>query len=429
MKFVAQLFSKIYNNDKKLIFFIFFLAIFSSLFFLFFLKNIGPTGHQVPNTDYLVRYEPIANSILEGRGITLDGQVHPEWAPGFSVILAGLFTISNFTGIARLDLIVILNIILSAASACLLFLSAKELFGKKIGFISSFLWLTYPFNLWFLKNPNSEVPFLTFLYFGILFLVISLKKNNLKLIFLTGFMFGLASLIRLPALFFSVFLAGFLLFILKKFSLRRRVIFVLILLLGNFFAFLPWGVYSSVNKSGSVPVSDLSSEGLLVGYTFLLGSDNGGEKIALSPETREALEELKINTAEGGNSLAVLAGAFKKHPAIYFHLTLLRIVRAWYATGMMWWEQKILLVQSFYILSAVLGLIFAVKKHKDKITGVFLILGIIIYFWAMSSLTIPILRYLIPAMPLVIVLSAIFLDFLLDKFNVYGKICFDNHSL
>ena len=60
-------------------------------------------------------------------------------------------------------------------------------------------------------------------------------------------------------------------------------------------------------------------------------------------------------------------------------------------------------------------MIYAIKKYKDKIEYIILFFGIIIYFWAMSFLAIPILRYVIPAMPFVIIFSAAGVSFILIK--------------
>jgi 4-amino-4-deoxy-L-arabinose transferase-like glycosyltransferase len=310
--------------------------------------------------------------------------------------------------------------------ACLLFFTVKEIFNKKIALLASFMWMTYPFNLWFIKSPNSEVPFLPFLYLGIFLLILSLKRDNLKIIFLSGFALGISFLIRLPAIFFAAFLSFLIFFLLKKISFKRKFLLAVILLAGNFFAILPWGIYSFSNNGGFIPVSSLASAGFSEGFTFLLGTDRRG--IPLSKETREALAELK-ERPQSGNGNKALIEAFKNKPAIFLKLTWLRMARAWYATGMMWWENVIIAIQIFYLSLALSGIFYAYKRYREKINYLILLFGIIIYFWAMSFLTIPILRYVIPVMPLVIVFSAVFLDSLMSKFNLYGKIGFNNNSL
>lgn len=418
---IFNFFVRIYNNQKRLIAFIFISSVLFSLIFLIFLKNIGPVEHQIPGTDYFVRYEPMADNIIQGKGITIGGRVDPGYAPGFSIILAGIFVLSNLLGLARLDMIVLMNVILTAILACVLFFIAKEIFDKKIATIASAVWMAYPFNLWFLKNPNSEIPFLLILYSGIFLLILALKRrNDLKFVFLSGFALGASSLVRLPALFFSFFLALLIFFLFKKKSLKIKFLLAIILLSGNFLAILPWGVYSFSNNGGFIPVSNLASEGFSAGFTFLLGTDRGG--ISLSKETREALEELKERSqSENGNK--ALIEAFKNKPEIFLKLTWLRMARAWYATGMMWWENVIMAVQLFYLVLAAAGIIYAYNRYKEKIKYLILLLGIIIYFWAMSFLTIPILRYTIPAMPLVIIFLAVALD------AFYGKFSFYNNSL
>ena len=116
MSTIFNFFLKVYSNQRLFLIFIFFLSFAFSISFLLFLGNIGPVQHAVPPGDYLIHYEPAAEGILRGQGIPI------EWnfAPGYPILLSGIFGLARLIGIDRLDLIVVFNIILTAISVCLL---------------------------------------------------------------------------------------------------------------------------------------------------------------------------------------------------------------------------------------------------------------------------------------------------------------------
>jgi len=163
MNTILTVLFKIYNNKKLLLVSIFVVSLFFSLIFLVCFKNIGPEEHNIPNTDYLACYGPFAESILQGQFVYINKYQQICSPPGYPIILAGVFSLSRLLGMDKILLITIFNIFMVAGAACFLFLIAELIFKKKIALFASFLWMTYPFNVWFIKNPQTEVPFILFL--------------------------------------------------------------------------------------------------------------------------------------------------------------------------------------------------------------------------------------------------------------------------
>ena len=416
MDLILNFAKKIYGNNKKLLAAIFILSLFCSLIFLLFLKNIGPVQHRIPGSDYLAYYEPMAYSIIRGEGITLDGKVLPWIAPGWPVILSVIFSLSGLTGIDRLFLIVVFNVMATALACCLLFFIAKEIFSKRVASISAFLWMTYPFNLWFLKNPNTEVPFIP-LFFGAVFLcLLAIKQRSIRFIFLSGIFFGLASLTRLIALFFPIFLALLIFFILTKEKKKTKIILATALLAGYFLTLLPWGIYTSLKEGTVIPVSDLKNNGIY--YGIILMETPGGDSgtLNLSPDVLALIGRLKNENPRGN---VMLSGFFLKemlnNPSGFFKLVWLKLSRPWYATSKIWWEGKILAVQLFYLITAFSGILYAVKKWKGKNNRMAIILSAVFYFWILASLVVSILRYMVPVMGFLMIFSAITVGFMIDK--------------
>ncbi|MBI4101540.1 MAG: glycosyltransferase family 39 protein, partial [Candidatus Nealsonbacteria bacterium] len=144
MKAILKFFDSIYQNRKLLLSALFLLALLGELVFLFVYGKVGPAQQQVPATDYLKVYEPVADNILTGKGIVLDGGLSIQSPPGYPVFLAGVFKIAQFGGWDRLGLITVFNLILTALGVCLLFLIAELVFEKRVALLASLLWMSYP---------------------------------------------------------------------------------------------------------------------------------------------------------------------------------------------------------------------------------------------------------------------------------------------
>ena len=409
---ILNFFNNIYNKPRSLALFIFAFSVICSLIFMVFLVNIGPVEHQVPGTDYTTRYEPIANSLLQGEGLTIEGEVYPNRPPGYPIYLVGIFTLSRLTGIERLDLIVVFNVILMALAAYLLFLVAREIFNKKIALIASLLWASYPLSLWFVKNPNTEVLFIPLLYAGILFYILTLKRKDFKFALLAGIALGLASLVRPIGLFLPFFLSFLMIiFFWKVQSKKRQVFLAMILLAGSLLVVSPWMVYLDSKTGDFTSFSLTISHSVVTGITWLV---EPGQQVVLSNDVSALIERVK---AEDLTSLSNLSRFFGQElvnsPLTLLKLAGLKIARSWYATSSGWYEKEILVVQLLYLLFSFFGLIYLISKNKiNKAT---LLLCVVFYFVAITFISVSILRYMIPAMGLMIVFSAVTVNILINK--------------
>ncbi|MFH1509914.1 MAG: glycosyltransferase family 39 protein [Candidatus Nealsonbacteria bacterium] len=422
-KFIIYFLNNIYNNKRLLLVCIFFLSLLASLIFLIFLGHVGPSEHNVPGTDYLTFYEPVANNILQGKGITIEGEIGLRYPPGYPVILAVIFWLANLLGIGELGLIVIFNSIITAGTTCLLFLIAESIFNRKIALISSFLWLSYPFNLWFLKNPNSEVPFIFLLYMGIWFFLLALNKKSFWFILFSGLLLSFASLVRPIGLLFPFLLAFSVFFLLKESSKKLCFLLAFTMLFGSLMAIMPWETHVFSSTSKIIPISTNGSMAIVDGLSFSLNSEIGGDRISVPADVLALMERA------GSGELTTVAKTFDflieeliKRPVTLSKVVGLKLTRSWYATSQMWWEGKILLIQLFYLLTGLLGLRYAIKNNKDKLREIMLFLVIILFFWGMTCVALSILRYMVPIMGIVIVFSAITVAFVIDKINCFLKI-------
>lgn len=430
MKIISALFFSIYNNKRLLLIFIFLLSLFASTVFLLLFKNIGPLQHRIPGTDYLTFYKPVADNILSGRGIVKEGKLATATPPGYSIILSAILGLSYLLDIAELKLVVIFNLIITAAASLMIFLICQFLFNKKIGLIASFIWLSYPLNLWLVKNPNTEVPFILFLYLGVFLFILSLKKTSWKYIFLAGIFFGFASLVRPISFLISLVLALFIIFFPRELPKRGKIFLALVLLIGNILAVLPWEIYVLFQTGELIPLSTLGPGAATIGLTFALRPGGAGHKVVVPDDVKALMERAEAEDFKSGAAIFrfCLKELFSR-PIPFLKLLALKASRAWYATSQKWYEGLMLLIQIPYLLTAFLGLIFLVLQKKLRNT--ILLLVIILYFWLMTISAHSILRYMLPVMGLVAIFSAVTLNKLIEKLNLkkYGFFGFNNNSL
>jgi len=76
----------------------------------------------------------------------------------------------------------------------------------------------------------------------------------------------------------------------------------------------------------------------------------------------------------------------------------------------MWFEGRIQVLQLPYLALGLAGAAWSWKKNKDKRQHLGLLIAVILYFWGMTIAVLSIVRYMVPAMPFVVVFSAVGLD-------------------
>ena len=402
-------------NQKKLLISLFVLSVLVSLTFLLVLGKMGHSQHQEPATDYRNCYKPFARSLLQGELVYISQFSDICSPPGYPIFLAIALVLSDFLNVNELTLVVIFNVLLTAGSVIFLFLIAQTLFNRKIALLSSFLWISYPFSLWFLKNPNTEAPFIFFLFLAIWLYLISLKEKRLNFIFASGFILGLSILVR-PYAFLLPLLLALMVFFLIKDVKKTKFFLAAVLLAGALIPISIWEIMVFNKTNQLIFLASSGAPSLADGLTFALKSGAGGDKIIVSPDVLSLMErakELKLNSLARIFQFSVYE--LINNPSAFLELILLKLGRSWYATSQMWWEGKILIVQLFYLLPALFGAIFAFLKLKEKLGWIIFVLVVIFYFWLIALSALSILRYMVPAMPLVIIFSAIAINFIFKK--------------
>lgn len=419
MKRVLDLLRKMYHSEKLLLMSIFLISCLFAVGFLFFFKNIGPEGHRVPVSDYVQCYAPITENIIQGKSAIINNQ-YVRCAVGYPLVLAPIFVLADAIGLDRFSFIIFFNVIFAAFSSVILFLLVKNVFNKKIALMASVLWMSYPLHQWFIKNAHTEIPFILILLLAVLFFVNFFTGAGKKYyIFFTGTLLGFASLVRPIGLLISLVLA-ILIFIVFNISLKKKLILLLLLILGNVMILAPWEYYVFLKNGNFAPISDGGPEGFRYGFTFGAKTGEGGDTYKGPQDVIDIMNNInsvKIkNNKSYGEILSILGNEAIKSPFAFTKLMIIKAARSWYGTSELWLENKIVLIQLPYLILGILGIIFSFKFYKDKIRYIIMFLSIIAYFWFMTTATLSIMRYIVPVMPFVIIFSSVAMYYFLEKY-------------
>lgn len=361
------------------------------------------------STDYEHYYEPVARSIAAGAGITLDGELSTRYPPGFSIVLAGVFRLGEMTGAGDEASLTAFRLLCAGLAVVLVYGLARLVWPARLALLPALAWMTYPFFLWLTKQPNSEVLFIPVLYAGLfVFWWAVLRGAAGRWVWLiypaAGALAGAAMLIRPVALGLSVIMALAVLLCAKRaVGIRARVSYGALIILGSILVVLPWeaAVYASTGRI--IPLSSGGAVTLHDGLTFLAVPKEYRREVAVPEDVAEFMWNIHERRDETGTTsgvLAVMTDEARRAPSAFLKLMLIKLARSWYGIDSRVLEMPVLLLQVVYLSLSLWGGLYALRQGgalRRMTAGNWLI---VLYFWAMTFLVVPLFRYMVPAMGL-----------------------------
>jgi 4-amino-4-deoxy-L-arabinose transferase-like glycosyltransferase len=373
----------------------------------------GATANDA--SDYRDFYEPVARSLLAGRGLVVAVDTPAvAYPPGFPLLVAAALRGARLLRLPEAAGLAALSVLGVAAAAGLLYLVARNVFGARPALLAAGAWIAYPPTLWLTKQPNSELPFMVALYAAVYaFWTAFVRPRPAPLASVAaGLLVGIAMLIRSIALGLGVVLA-FALFVARR-DLRPRVRCGLAaaLLLGNAAAVSPWLAWVYAETGRVVPLSTGGAPSIRDGLTFAVRDKGYRKPAGVAPRTRRFMERLDARVS-GTTSLGVVAVALgaevRADPRAGLELLALKATRSWYGTDSMRHERALVLVQLVWIGGALWASRVALRRggRARRLTAVVWLC--IAYFWAMTILVLSVARYMVPATGLLFLLLPVLL--------------------
>ncbi|MFT4033770.1 MAG: glycosyltransferase family 39 protein [Siphonobacter sp.] len=380
-----------------------------------------PYDH-IPPPDYFT-YSYMTDQLSKGYLTSKGDQVFTFFPPGYSVFLYPLHKLADAFHWSRFWTIVSAGIVINSVTLLVFRAIAQAFFYDKRAEWATLLWLTYPFQLFLILRPNSEVPFLLFFLIGILLVFRYLRSPHLHLTWVAGLALGISCLIRPITLFLCVALAGYLLFYGQKWFTKgiltqgKKWQAAVLLLSGFLLVILPWELYVYEHNHEWIPVQGKSllviREGLLFGH-----KSYSGNPIRVTPRVHELMDRI----AKAPASLSAVANELlHSSPETLGELLTYKSLRSWYGLWMSPLEKATKQIQFIYLALCLIGFIQMIRSTMYPAI-LLLPAWLILFFWGTTILIIPLLRYIIPAMPFVILYSTQTCSWLLDRFLSRGKL-------
>jgi hypothetical protein len=126
--------------------------------------------------------------------------------------------------------------------------------------------------------------------------------------------------------------------------------------------------------------------------------------------TRDAIDNYKDLKTTGSIARFLLTKA-RDEPAAVAQLFLLKAARSWYGNESHAFERWIFVIQLPYLPFVVLGARELWRGNRQQRNFLLVVAATMLYFWAMTTFTgMPLLRYLVPAISLVMIVAAVAVD-------------------
>lgn len=393
------------------------IVFFSILIYGLFL--ILMSSAEITDSDYRKHYSKMADNILEGKKyLDEHDYVITRFPPGYAITLLPIHLFAKYLKFPTSTLIPFFNILIHSLCNFLLFrillITTKDL---RISLSGTFFWALFPLNWWLIKQANSETVYIFFVLAGILTL---LRKSNFRYFFAGGLLLGFSALIRPTGTLLIVPVSIFL--ISKNFHNLSK-------LAANFFSvfsgivviLFPWIIYVYLFNNKLIPVGGGSEIATFDGaklsfYNPLFLTDSFSEKINL----------IKECLVTGKNYWFCLVDIFNDKPFALISFVLHKYLLGFFMTQVHKFDIYILILQIFTFTGISWGIHNVLRQKRISIQYVLLFFALFFYHSIVSVWIVPLVRYMVPAMPFLMVFLAYAFKPLADKLiwkdNIKNKV-------
>jgi 4-amino-4-deoxy-L-arabinose transferase-like glycosyltransferase len=279
---------------------------------------------------------------------------------------------------------------------------------RRAALLPAILFSVHPFILYGLLVPLSTTFFLPFFLSSLLLFLKGCRHLEDPYLYFAGcgLLLGLALLVRPTPVFYAPVLGVVILATLTGVPVKRRIACASIVFAAALLTILPWE-YSVYRRNGTVVL--LSSGGANSVRDGLSFNQKAFRKKINLPADVSRLSDKVWDNYDRLSSLGTIShfmwDRFKEKPSAVLRLYWLKAMRSWYGTDSQEsaLETATLIVTIFTVLPACLGLFRYMRSGKWDRPFVFLMLSTVAYFWLMTIAVLSIVRYMVPAIVLLLV--------------------------
>lgn len=376
---------------------------------LVFWSLLPASFQENQSTDYTNFYEPVARNIAGGQGVTLEGEIATRYPPGFPLIVAATFRLGDALGVSNDSALLWLRLLCAGLSAVLIFALARLVWSPLPALVVALAWATYPFGLWLTKQPNSEIAFIPLLFGGVyvLWRAIIRAPRAWYLYVLAGVLAGAAMLVRAAGIGLGLIFAMLvLLFAERNTGWATRLGLAALILIGNILVVVPWQGAVYARTGDFIPLSSGGAITIKDGLTFLAIPKDYRREVEVPGDVAAMMvtfqdRRREMNTL--GGVVEVVMEEAGQDPMAFAKIIGIKATRSWYGIDSRQFEGATLAIQLIYLGLSAWGSWYALRRGgnlRHLVAGNWLVAA---YFWAMTMLVVPLLRYTLPVMGLLMV--------------------------
>lgn len=370
---------------------------------------LAPGAQITEGTDYAAFYDPVGRSIAAGRGPVLDdGTPATRYPPGYPAIVGSIVALSSASGIGESTAFAAVAMIAMALSAWLLWWAVVPFWGPQAAMVAGLAWATYPAAVWLSIQRGTELPFAAVFFASVALVVrgLATARSRPGAALAAGVLLGMAMLIR-PIAVAAWLPLSIAILRHRALPLGHRWWKVAILLAGISLVVVPWEAWVYARSGRVILLSDGGAPSIRDGLTYALSHKVYREGAAVPQAVREVMQGLRDRYETLESTAAIrqaLMDQWERRPLAVIQLFALKAIRSWYATDSNANEKLLALVQIAYLSTIALATVRA-----WRLAGAYRQLAIALwvmtaYFWAMTTVVLSILRYMVPAMGLLFLL-------------------------
>jgi hypothetical protein len=383
-------------------------ALIALLSHILFLLLLPAAWRRNQSSDYATFYEPVAHNIVSGRGLFLASRPALRYPPGIPMLFAATFLAADTLHMDRSTGLRILEAVLSALTSVLVCLVAMLVLSWRVALVASGLWSTYPFHLWLTKQPDPTSVFSLLLLSSVfLFLKWSADgRHSASYGSLLGLLLGIAAIIKPIAIVGLAWICAI------PCRARQRALFCFCVGVAYLAPIAPWEIWAKQVSGQWIPLCTNVPNVLIDGLTFgtVRGLKPGWMPQPVHSLTHDAVADYKdLKTTR--NIAKFVMTEIRDRPAVFAQLLLIKAARSWYSNESRTFEKGIIVIQLLYLPWVILGMRALSKGDRQKRNFLWIAIAITLYFWTMTTLiSLPDLRYLVPAVSLLVIVMAVAVD-------------------
>lgn len=389
-----------------------------------FLRFLPSPWQRNESADYKVFYEPVARQLAAGHGFYLpSGKPALKYPPGIPMVYGATFWLSERVGVSSQAGLRALQGLLTVATSILVAMIAFETFGARAALMACFLWSTYPFHLWLSKQPSAE-PLVCVLLGSSVFAFLRWSSKGTGTVpwgLFCGTVVAFAALVK-P---FNIALVG--VFVVLAWvcnvqcTWKRRALFSGVLVIAFTLTVLPWEIWAARTAGHCIPLCTNGTASLLDGITFGIGRSKAQAPPQLPRPVLKLANDFAAHRRDfenNGQVVKLLAADAKANPSAVALLFLTKAIESWYGNDSHRHERWALTMQLVYLPFFMLGAWLTRGSGRQYGNLLLIVGGVTLYYWAMTTfVALPIVRYMVPAISLLMVLAGKALDSLVEAFG------------